>query len=265
MSELTDFLAAVEADRERVAQLAVQLAASRQVVQTAVAKASQLGSEDVVARLRAIESGLEQAENGRSMLEAKLEQARVQVDAAIYGNPIVASGGGSPEPHDVDAVPPHVRHGKNPSGDQLMGNDPSIGPFQKEHEGASDDRGKSRGQRMSRRMVRNIEDIAANSKETAKTTYVGMSDGYEPPSSGQLYETVGTPEPPHHVMGPQPVPKAAVEDTVASMVVLAVVAVDAVSRFARASKDRNDDRLSTVPRGHSSRSLRRRQARGRAR
>ena len=137
MSELTDFLAAVEADRERVAQLAAQLAASRQVVQTAVAKASQLGSEDVVARLRAIESGLEQAENGRSMLEAKLEQARVQVDAAIYGNPIVASGGGSPEPHDVDAVPPHVRHGKNPSGDQLMGNDPSIGPFQKEHEGAA--------------------------------------------------------------------------------------------------------------------------------
>ncbi len=270
MSAMGELAERIEADKERVAELAAKVAATRQALETATGKAEQLGAEDIARSLRGVERELEEAESGRAVLEGSLEKARWQVMAAIHGiGPGAPKGDGGMlrehHPDGLDAVPPHVRFGAGPSGDELMGKDPNLSPFQKEHEGAEEDRGKSRAQRFSRKLVRNIEDIASASKTTAKSSYQSMSDGYQPPRNPQLYETVGTPDHVPTSVGPQPAPKTAVEDTVASMVVLAVVAVEGVARFVKARKGKDDDKLSAISRGHESRRVWRCQARRRTR
>jgi len=258
MGELAEKIAA---DKERVAELAARIAATKQTLETASGKATELGAEDIARDLGKVERELAEAESGRAVLEGSLEKARWQIMAAIHGiGPGAPAGGARSEgdggtgerlvelqPGDLDVLPPHERFGANPTGEELMGQDPKLGPFQKEHEGAEDDRGKSRAQRFGRKLVRNIEDISSASKTTAKSSYQSMSDGYQPPNNPQVYETVGTPEPTPPTFGAQPAPKAAVEDTVASMVVLAVVAVEGVSRFVKARREKKDDKLSVVP------------------
>ncbi len=249
----------IEADKERVAQLAAKVAATKQVLATATGKAVALGAEDIARNLERVEQELEQAESGRAVLEGSLEKARWQVMAAIHGigpgAPANRSGeagpagvqvvgpDGEPLSEGADTLPLSLQRGE--AGNAELTSAP--GSFQKEHEGAEDDKGESKTRRVSQRLVRNIQSIESTSKKTAKSAYQSMSEAYEPPRNPQLYETVGTPDPPSATLGPQPAAKAAVEDTVASMLVMAVVAVEGVSRFVKARKGKSDGKLSAVP------------------
>jgi hypothetical protein len=249
----------IAADKEAVAELAAMVAAGKDKAENIATALGTLGFEGRAAKMQQVAQVFEEAERIRVFCEGGLEKARWQVMSAVHGTmgpgapgsgaivPLVrAEGPDGALAGGLDAVPPHVRHGASPSGDELTGVDPSLSPFQKEHEGAGDDRAKNRAQRFSRKLVRNIEDISGSSKETAKTTYQDLSKGYEPPKDPQSYETVGVAEPPAAVIGPQPAPKAAVEDTVASMVVMAVVAVEGLSRFARSRGNKGNGKLSAV-------------------
>lgn len=229
MSELTDFLAEVEAEKEAVAQFAAKLAGTGQIVETAKAKAAELGSNDVVARLARVEAELEQMETGRAVLEGSLEKARIQVDAAIYGNPIGSPvGGPKPSVEGLDAVPPHVRHGQNPTGDELMGNDPSIGAFQKEHENANADRKMNRMSRLGRAGVRNAGDLRSFANDLT-TSATGTTAGIDPPASGSYQAITEVPSNVPQLHSP-PAAKVGPTDLVGTVVMMAAVTVEGIGR-----------------------------------
>lgn len=269
MANLLELAAQIEADRARFAALAGPINSARGQAEIVAGAIERLGLPRSAGHARRAVGQVEEAQSILAALDGTLVKAHWAVMSAVHGNigpgargsgpggaivkddgTIITKDGQSVLAH-LDAVPRHLREDPKPTGEELAGADPTIGPFQKEHEGANDDRSKSRAQRFSRKLVRNVEDIAAASKDTAKTTYGSMTSGYEPPKNPQVYETIGVADPPSAIIGPQPAPKAAVEDTVASMVVMAVVAVEGLSRLIK-SRGSSSGRLFAVQEGSSS-------------
>jgi hypothetical protein len=233
----------IEADKERVAELAARVAATKQALETASGKAGELGANDIVARLGAVERELEEVESGRAVLEGSLEKARWQVMAAIHGiGPgAPASGGGERlvehHPDGLDAVPPHERFGANPSGEELMGQNPNLSPFQKEHENAEADKGKSKAQRFGRAFVRNTGDAADYVKKTNESVTFDLGDQFDPwGADSRSTVEVPTGQPSVHSYRPEATDIKA-SDVFGTTIVVAAIVVEGISRFIRKKDD----------------------------
>ncbi|GAB3655543.1 hypothetical protein [Glycomyces tarimensis] len=236
MSALGELLAKVAADKELVADLAARAAATKQAVEDAKAKASEIGAEDVAAGLARVEAELEQVESGRTVLEGSLEKARFQVEAAISGTGLGAPSSAHERlaehhPDGLDVMPPHERLGRNPTGEQLMGKDPSVGPFQKEHENANSDKNLNPFARGARSAVRNSGDFKDGLDALSKPAFQSMQVKWDPPADN-YYPTVGVAEPISTYTAPQHA-QADLQNPVGNLFVVAVLVADWAARGIR--------------------------------
>ncbi len=244
MSAMGELAERIEADKERVAELAAKVAATRQALETATGKAEQLGAEDIARSLRGVERELEEAESGRAVLEGSLEKARWQVMAAIHGiGPGAPKGDGGMlrehHPDGLDAVPPHVRFGAGPSGDELMGKDPNLSPFQKEHESANVDSKQNRLSRLGRSAVRNVDELKSFGRDLPNSAKSTIS-GYEPETPGAYTTTTEVPSHTPQIHSP-PSAQANPSDLVGTAIVMAAVVVEGVGRIVERRKKRKND------------------------
>jgi hypothetical protein len=211
-----------------------------------------LGIERVASALDQANDVLEEAESGRVVLQGGLEKARWQVMSAVHGNlepgargsgpggsfiaadgKVITADGSSAIPH-LDAIPPHLRQDPSPTGEELIGGDPSIGPFQKEHEGSNRDRKMGRLARAARIGVRNAEDLKAGGQALVSSANAD-ADGFDPPPPGGYNTTTQVPD---HI--PQihsaPTTQPSVTDVVGSAIVMAVVIAESASRLVERRK-----------------------------
>lgn len=239
MASLVEVAAKIAADKEQVSQLGAILAAAKDQAEQTAGSLSAVGVERSATQMQQAAAVIEEAESLRAALEGGLQKAHWQVMSAAHGR----IGPGAPgsgaivplvrkEGQDgglaggLDAVPPHVRHGANPSGDELAGIDPSLSPFQKEHEGANDDKEMSRFRRGGRNVVRNVGDLKDASDQIAKPVMTDMSTVWEPP---ETYPVVGTPEPLSTFSAP-PQAHADHQNTVGNLVVVAALVAELAAR-----------------------------------
>ena len=129
----------------------------------------------------------------------------------------------------LDAVPPHLRQDPTPTGDELTGIDPAIGPFQKEHESANADRNRGRLSRLGRKGVQSSEDLQAFGRDLTTSTK-NTGKGFDPADPGTYPTSVevpsGTPQlhaPPSS--GPDPT------DIVGTAIVMAAVVAEGIGRI----------------------------------
>ena len=243
----------IAADKEAAAGMAAMFAAAKQQAEETVAALAALGVEGRAARMQKVVDALEEAESGRVILEGSLEKARWQVMSAVHGKmgpgargsgpggaivPLKAVGGpdGVPPQRTPDILPPHERRG-DPSGEELMGIDPSLGPFQKEHEGANDDARKTKSQRLGRSFVRNAGDLADSAKQNAATSTIEIEDDFDPwgPTAETTVE-VPTGHPPVYATRID-ADDIKVGDVVGTTIVVAAFAIEALSRLGRKKDD----------------------------
>lgn len=248
MGELAEKIAA---DKERVAELAARIAATKQTLETASGKATELGAEDIARDLGKVERELAEAESGRAVLEGSLEKARWQIMAAIHGiGPGAPAGGARSEgdggtgerlvelqPGDLDVLPPHERFGANPTGEELMGKDPTLGPFQKEHENADADKRMNPFARGARSAVRNVDDFKQSFDALTKPAFQDMQSSWKPPANN-TYPTVGVADSIPTVSAPPPA-HAELQNPVGTLVVVAVLVSDWAARGIRKWKGRS--------------------------
>ncbi|MCH7229652.1 hypothetical protein L0U85_02065 [Glycomyces sp. L485] len=235
MTSAHELAGKIEADKEQVAQIAGQFAAAKQAAEEAAAKMRELGAEGMAVSMEQAVTELEEAESGRATLEGSLEKARWQVMAAIHGIGPGAPKAPSQEKMDerlggLDVMPPHERHGRNPTGDELMGIDSSVGPFQKEHENANADRNLNPFARGARSAVRNSGDFKQAVEELSKPAFTTMKNGWKPPTD--TYPTVGVAEPAATFTAPQQV-QADFQNPMGNLVVVAVLVTDWAARGIR--------------------------------
>lgn len=248
MAGLQDIAAKIEADRAEVESLAGPINSSREHVERMSAAIGALGIEGSAAKLRASVDKLKEAESIRATLQGTLVKAHFQVMSAIHGTmgpgapgsgmivPLsrVDSQTGAPKA-GLDAVPPHLRQDPTPSGDELTGVDPSLSPFQKEHENANPDRKMNRLSRAARIAVRNAEDLKAGSQQLVSGANADI-DNFGPPPGG--YNTIT--QVPEHL--PQihsiPTPQPSATDIVGTAAILATVIADSAGRLIERRKRR---------------------------
>jgi hypothetical protein len=246
----------IEADKQLVEDLTGPMAGLKDEIEGLAAQARALGVERAASALEQAKGVLEEAESGRVVLQGGLEKARWQVMSAVHGNlgpgargsgpggsfiaadgKVITADGGSAIPH-LDAIPPHLRQGPTPTGEELMGVDPSIGPFGKEHESANRDRKMGRLARAARIGVQNAEDLKSGGQALVSGANAD-ADGFDPPPPGG-YNTM-TQVPDHQ---PQihsvPTSQPSVTDVVGSAIVMAVVIAESASRLVeRRKRNRN--------------------------
>jgi hypothetical protein len=248
MTSLLEVAAKIAADKEQASQLTGILAAAKDQAEETAGRLDAIGVERSAARMQQVATTLEEAESLRAALEGGLQKAHWQVMSAVHGR----IGPGAPgsgaivplvrkEGQDgalaggLDAVPPHVRHGSNPSGDELTGIDPSLSPFQKEHEGANDDRKLNPFHRGTRRALQNSGDLKDAADQLALPGIREAGDLWKPP---EAYPVVGTAEPTATFMAPPPA-HADYQGAVGNLVVVAALVAEWA---ARGLKNRNRTR-----------------------
>jgi len=246
MAGLLEVAAKIAADKEQVTQLAAMLAAAKDQAEQTAGTLSGLGVDRAAAQTQHAATVIEEAESLRAALEGGLQKAHWQVMSAAHGRmgPGAKGSGaivplGKAEDADgaprggLDAVPPHLRHGSNPSGEELSGIEPSIGPFQKEHEGASDDAGKSKSKRLGRKFVQNAGDLADSAKQSASNSTFEIEDDFDPwGSQAQATVEVPTGQPPVYVSRIE-ADDIKVGDVLSTTIVVAAFAIEAVTRRTR--------------------------------
>lgn len=252
MTSVRELADKIDADKQLAEDLAGPIAGIKDELEGLAAQARALGVERVAGVLEQAKGVLEEAESGRVVLQGGLEKARWQVLSAVHGNigpgargsgpggSFVAADGkvttvdGSPVNPHLDAVPPHLRQDHpSPTGEELMGVDPSIGPFQLEHENAEADRGKSKARRLGRGMVRRAGDIADYGKQTSSSTTFDLDDDYDPWGPNvQTTVEVPTGQPPVFFNRPEADDIRAGE-VFSTSIVVAAFAVEALSRLGR--------------------------------
>lgn len=251
MTSVRELAEKIESDRQLTEDLSAPIAGIKDELEGLAAQARALGIERVAGVLEQAKGSLEEAESSRVVLQGGLEKARWQVMSAVHGNigpgakgsgpggSFIAADGkittadGSPVNPHLDAVPPHLRQDPSPTGDELSGVDPSISPFQKEHENAEADRGMSKARRLGRGMVRSAGDIADYSKQTSSSTTFDLDDDYDPwGPSVQTTVEVPTGQPPVFFNRPE-ADDIRAGDVFSTTIVVAAFAVEALSRIGR--------------------------------
>jgi hypothetical protein len=196
MASLNDVATSIEAARVSVEAVAGPINSSKGQAEHTAAALGGLGIEGVSARLRETVDRIEEAESIRAALQGALVKAHFQVMSAIHGTmgPGAKGSGaivplkrideqtGAPKA-GLDAVPPHLRQAATPTGDELTGVDPAIGPFQKEHENASVDRTRNRLSRLGRSTARNVEELQAFGRDLTTSTK-NTTKGFDPEDPG---------------------------------------------------------------------------------
>ncbi|GAA2138857.1 hypothetical protein [Glycomyces algeriensis] len=247
MSSLLEVAAKIAADKEQASQLAGPLAAAKDQVEETADRLNAIGIERSAAQMQQVVTALEEAESIRAALEGGLQKAHWQVMSAAHGR----IGPGAPgsgaivplvrkEGRDgalaggLDAVPPHVRHGASPSGEELSGIDPSLSPFQKEHEGAGDDSKMGKLSRFGRKAVRNTGDLVDASKKIVDARADTFQRDYDPwgPSAQTTTEVPTAPPSTPGFYRPEGTDIRA-GDVIGTSIVVAVIAVEGLSRILR--------------------------------
>jgi hypothetical protein len=242
----------IEADKQSVEDLAGPMAGLKDEIEGLAAQARALGVEQVAGVLDQAKGVLEEAESGRVVLQGGLEKARWQVMSAVHGNlgpgamgsgpggsfiaadgKVITADGGSAIPH-LDAIPPHLRQDPSPTGEELMGSDPSIGPLEKEHEGANDDKQMGGLSRFGRKAVRNMGDLVEQSKQIADVRADTFEQDYDPwgPTAQTTTEVPSAP-PSTPTFGRIDADSIRTGDVVGTSIVVAVIAVEGLSRLLR--------------------------------
>src|SRR5690606_22412536 len=170
-----------------------------------------------------------------------------QIMAAIHGiGPSAPAGGARSEgdggtgerlvelqPGDLDVLPPHERFGANPTGEELMGQEPKLGPFQKEHENADADKGKSKAQRFGRAFVRNTGDAVDYVKKTSESVSFDIDDNFDPwGSDARTTVEVPTDQPAVQSYRPEATDIKA-SDVFGTTIVVAAMVTEGISRLIR--------------------------------
>jgi hypothetical protein len=239
MASLSDVAATIEATRASVEAVAGPINSSKGQAEHTAAAMAGLGVERATTQMRQTVDRIEEAESIRAALQGALVKAHHQVMSAIHGTigpgakgsgaivPLtrIDSGTGAPKA-GLDAVPPHLRYEPAPSGEELMGKDPSLSPFQKEHENANADQRMRGFRRGARNVVRNIGDLKDASDQLAKPVTAEMSTAWEPP---ETYPVVGSPEPLSTYSAP-PQAHADYQNAVGNLVVVAALVAEVAAR-----------------------------------
>jgi hypothetical protein len=250
VASLNDVAASIEATRASVEAVAGPINSSKGQAEHTVVAMAGLGVEGVSARMRETIDRIEEAESIRAALEGALVKAQFQVMSAIHGTmgPGAKGSGaivplkrideqtGAPKA-GLDAVPPHVRQDPTPGGDELTGVDPSLSPFQKEHEGADDDAGKSKPKRVSRKYVQQAGDLAESVKQSAGTHTIEVEDDFDPwGSQAQAIVEVPTGQPPTYVSR---IDAEGIKtgDLLSNTLVITAFVFEAITRLSRKKED----------------------------
>ncbi|WP_199039426.1 hypothetical protein [Glycomyces salinus] len=243
MSGAQELAEQIEADKEQVAEAGGRIGVAKDEVAEVAAQAHALGLGRVAEALAAVERLLEEVESGRQTLKGSLEKARWQVMAAIHGvGPGAptsrhgeATGGpdGAPPPGVPDILPPHLRTG-DPSGEELMGQDPNLSPFEKEHENADADRNLPKARRLGRGLVRNVGNAKSYSEAVTDAATVDTDDGFDPwgPQAKTTTETT-TNRHPGEIMFGHDTGVVDATDFVGNLTVFVAAAVEGFTRFVR--------------------------------
>ncbi|MFC3492946.1 hypothetical protein [Glycomyces rhizosphaerae] len=247
MADLQTLAARIEADRAEVESLAGPINSSKGQAEYAAAAIGGLGAEAASVRLRGVVDKIEEAESIRASLQGALVKAHFMVVSAMHGRmgPGAPGSGavvplkrvdaqtGAPKA-GLDAVPPHLRQDPTPSGEELSGIDPTIGPFQKEHEGAGDDKKMSKLSRFGRTAVRNTGDLAEASKNIVDARADTFERDYDPwgPSAQTTTEVPSAPPSAPGFYRPEAADIRA-GDVIGTSIVVAVIAVEGLSRILR--------------------------------
>ncbi|WP_030154929.1 hypothetical protein [Glycomyces sp. NRRL B-16210] len=245
MANLRELAAQIESDRAAVEAMSGLINSSKEQAEQTAGAIGDLGFERSAARARQVVEKIEEAESIRATLQGSLVKAHFQVMSAVHGRigPGAPGSGaivpltrmdadtGAPKA-GLDAVPPHVRQEPTPTGEELTGVDPSLTPFQKEHEGANDDQGMSKFRRGARNMARNVGDLKDAADQLAKPTMTEMGTRWEPP---ETYPVVGTPEPAPVFTAPVSAP-ADHQNAVGNLVVVAVLVAEVAARRIKGRK-----------------------------
>ncbi|MFG3342357.1 hypothetical protein [Glycomyces sp. NPDC048151] len=239
MAGLPELAAKIGADKESVEAVAGPINSSKGQAEHVLTALAGLGIEKSSARMRGVIDQIEEAESIREALQGALVKAQFIVLSAIHGKmgPSAPGSGavvplkrideqtGAPKA-GLDAVPPHVRQEPTPSGDELAGVDPTIGPFQKEHEDAGADRQLNPFQRGTRRAARNVGDLRDAADQLALPTIRETGDLWQPP---ETYPVVGTAEPHSTYVAPPPA-HTDFQGSVGNLVVMTVLVAEWAAR-----------------------------------
>jgi hypothetical protein len=246
--ELAEKIAAV---KETVTELSGRFASSKGQAESLVAQLSAVGIEGAAQRFQGVVEACEESESGRATLEGGLEKARWQVLSAVHGNmgpgaygsgpggkvvPQTQAGGsdGGPAPGGLDAIPPHLRQAPTPTGEELTGVNPTIGPFQKEHDGANDDERMDKLSRFGRKAVRNSSDLVDASKNIVDARADTFDRDYDPwGPTAQTTTEVPSAQPSTPGFYRPEAGDIRAADVVGTSIVVAVVAVEGLSRILR--------------------------------
>jgi hypothetical protein len=252
MGNVNELAAMIESDRAEVAELSGPIDSSKGQAEGTAGAVAQLGIEGRAAQLRQAVDRIEEAQAIRAALEGVLVKAHWQAMSAVHGTmgpgakgsgpggSFVAADGtvttrdGSPAAGHLDAVPPHLRQDPTPTGEELTGVDPTLSPFQKEHEGAKDDKQMSRFSRFGRKAVRHTEDLVAYSKQLADVRADTFERDYDPwgPTT-QTTTEVPTAPPSTPTFSRVDAGDIRAADVVGTSIVVAVIAVEGLSRLLR--------------------------------
>jgi hypothetical protein len=236
---LWELAAKIEADRAAVEAVAGPINSSKGQAEHSARAIGGLGAERASTQLHQVIDKIEEAESIRAALQGALVKAHWIVLSAIHGTigPGAPGSGavvpltrvdpqtGAPKA-GLDAVPPHLRQDPTPSGEELTGVDPSLSPFQKEHEGANLDQNMSKFRRGARNVVRNVGDLKDAADQLAKPTMTEMSTSWDPP---ETYPVVGTPEPLSTFTAP-PQAQPDYQNAVGNLVVVAALIAEVAAR-----------------------------------
>jgi hypothetical protein len=242
MAGLNDVAATIEATRASVEAVAGPINSSKGQAEHTAAAMAGLGVERATSQMRQTVDRIEEAESIRVALQGALVKAHFQVMSAIHGTmgPGAKGSGaivplkridpktGAPKA-GLDAIPPHLRYEPAPSGEELMGKDPSLSPFQKEHENANSDRNLNRLSRLGRSGVRNVGDLQAFGRDLT-TSAKSTGKGFDPADPGTYPTSTEAPSstPQLHAppsSGPDPT------DIVGTAIVMAAVVAEGIGRI----------------------------------
>ncbi|MFC4335261.1 hypothetical protein [Salininema proteolyticum] len=119
-------------------------------------------------------------------------------------------------------------------------NDPELfnapGHFNAENQGTDEDQGKTKLQQFARRLVKKTDGLAKASKEL--TSGATNDAGRYNPTGGQTQATTQQPEP---ILSGPSYPDVKVSDTIGTVVVTSVVAVEAASRLLKRKRKKGND------------------------
>ncbi|MBO3734695.1 hypothetical protein [Glycomyces niveus] len=245
MGSLNDLAAKIEADRAAAAEVAGPINSSKGQAEHTITAMIGLGLEGSAARMRKVVDEVEEAESLRAALEGALTKAHFMVMSAIQGNmgpgapgsgavvPLTRIDADGAPKAGLDAIPRHLRDDPVPTGEELSGVDPSIGPFQKEHENANADRRRGALSRFGRSAVRNTDELAGTTKQAAGEFTFDIEDDFDPwGSQAQAIVEVPTGQPPVFVSRVEAEGIKA-GDLLSSTIVIAAFAFEAATRLSR--------------------------------